>query len=72
MSAIRIDPDILHGRPCFTGTRVPVDLLFVYLRDGYTVDAFLEQFPTVLREHADAVLHMAGDLVPRYAVKASA
>ncbi len=72
MSAIRIDPDILHGRPCFTGTRVPVDLLFVYLRDGYTVEGFLEQFPTVKREHADAVLRMAADLVPLHAMKASA
>jgi uncharacterized protein (DUF433 family) len=72
MSAIRIDPDVLHGRPCFTGTRVPVDLLFVYLRDGYTVDVFLDQFPTVKRDHVDAVLRMASDLVPRYGVKASA
>ena len=28
------DPDILGGTPVFTGTRVPIDTLLVYLRKG--------------------------------------
>ena len=57
--AITIDPEVQHGTPCFTGTRVPVQSLFDALTHGRTVDAFLEQFPTVQRDHALAVLQDA-------------
>lgn len=59
MDAIRSDPKILGGTPCFSGTRVPVDSLFDYLVRGYTVDYFLAQFPTVKREQVEAVLQSA-------------
>lgn len=59
MSAIRSDPDILGGTPCFAGTRVPVSSLFDYLRRGYSIDEFLEQFPTVKREQVEAVIDLA-------------
>lgn len=60
-SVIQIDKDILGGTPCFAGTRVPVKSLFDHLRLGYTVDRFLEQFPTVQREQAQALLDEADD-----------
>jgi uncharacterized protein (DUF433 family) len=53
---IVIDPDILGGTPVFKGTRVPVKTLFEYLEDNYTLDEFLECFPTVTRELARQVL----------------
>ena len=53
---ITISPDFLAGAPIFTGTRVPVQSLFDYLADGEPLDEFLEQFPSVSREHATAVL----------------
>lgn len=59
MSAIRSDPDILGGTPCFAGTRVPVESLFDHLQAGYTVDYFLAQFPTVKREQIEEVLELA-------------
>jgi uncharacterized protein (DUF433 family) len=46
------DPEILGGVPVFAGTRVPVRTLFEYLEDNYTLDQFLEYFPTVPRELA--------------------
>ena len=52
MNPIRIDPEIMHGTPCFAGTRVPVKNLFDLLAHGRSVDYFLEQFPTVKRELA--------------------
>lgn len=67
MSAIKSDPAILGGVPCFSGTRVPVASLFDHLSRGYTVDYFLAQFPTVTREHVDAVLDLAKREVPRRA-----
>jgi uncharacterized protein (DUF433 family) len=59
MEPIRIDPEIMSGTPCFSGTRVPVKSLFDFLEAGDSVDEFLRQFPTVKREQAIAVLEMA-------------
>jgi len=67
MSVIRVDPDILGGKPCFAGTRVPVDTLFLYLGRNYTLDYFLSQFPSVTREQALAVLDMAKQDIPQFA-----
>lgn len=53
---ITIDPDILGGTPVFKGTRVPVKSLFEYLEDNYTLEEFLECFPTVTRDAARQVL----------------
>jgi uncharacterized protein (DUF433 family) len=53
---ITIDPDILGGTPVFQGTRVPVKTLFEYLEDNYTLDEFLECFPSVTRELACGIL----------------
>jgi uncharacterized protein (DUF433 family) len=53
---ITVNPDILGGVPVFKGTRVPVRSLFEYLEDGYSLDEFLECFPTVTRELAQRTL----------------
>ena len=63
LEVIRRDPGILGGRPVFPGTRVPVRTLFDVLLYDKPVDDFLEQFPTVTREQAMAVLaHCCGVL----------
>lgn len=53
------DPDILSGTPVFTGTRVPIDTLIVYLRKGKRIEDFRDDFPTVSREQAEALLELA-------------
>jgi uncharacterized protein (DUF433 family) len=53
---VEIDPEKLGGTPVFYGTRVPIQNLFDCLETGETLDEFLEQFPTVEREQALAVL----------------
>ena len=53
---VEIDPEKLGGTPVFYGTRVPVRNLFDCLEGGETLDEFLDQFPTVTREQALAVL----------------
>ena len=55
-SVITVDPEILGGTPVFAGTRVPVKTLFEYLEDNYSLDEFIECFPTVSRELAQRVL----------------
>lgn len=52
---ITSDPKRLGGTPVFAGTRVPVQTLFEYIEGGETLDVFLEHFPDVSREHAQAV-----------------
>ncbi len=53
---ITVDPEILGGTPVFKGTRVPVKSLFEYLENNYTLDEFLECFPSVTREAVCRVL----------------
>ena len=53
-SVVTADPKILSGEPCFAGTRVPVRALLDYIEGGETLNAFLEQYPTVSREQAVA------------------
>jgi uncharacterized protein (DUF433 family) len=53
---VTIDPDILGGTPVFKNTRVPVRTLFEYLEGNYTLDEFLECFPSVTHEMAHNVL----------------
>jgi len=60
---INRDPEIMGGTPVFMGTRVPIKTMFDHLEGGYTLDGFLEQFPSVHREQAVAVLQLAKDLL---------
>ena len=53
---ITVDPDILGGTPVFKATRVPVKSLFEYLENDYSLEQFLECFPSVTREMALRIL----------------
>ena len=50
------DPEVMGGELVFAGTRVEVKTLVDYLKGGHTIDDFLEGFPTVSREQAEAYL----------------
>ena len=56
------DRDILGGIPVFYGTRVPVQNLIDYLATGETIDAFLDDFPSVRREQVIHFLETIGTL----------
>ena len=53
---ITVDPEILGGAPVFKGTRVPVKTLFEYLENDYSVEEFLDCFPSVSRDLVNQVL----------------
>jgi uncharacterized protein (DUF433 family) len=53
---ITVNPDILGGVPVFKGTRVPVRTLFEYLERGYSLEEFLECFPSVTKDMACRIL----------------
>ena len=53
------DSETLGGQTVFKGTRVPVQTLFFHLEKGVSLDEFLEDFPTVSRQQAVALLELA-------------
>lgn len=62
-SIMHSDPEILGGTPVFVGTRVPVRNLVDYLEGGHSLGEFLDDFPTVSRDQAVAVLEEARELL---------
>lgn len=60
---VTINEDILSGQPVIAGTRVPVETLFDHLEAGVSLDDFLDDFPTVSREQAIALLDAANKLL---------
>jgi uncharacterized protein (DUF433 family) len=58
-SVITIDKEIMHGTPCFTGTRVPVQTLIDFLETGETVDDFLVVYPSISRRQVHAFLDLS-------------
>lgn len=58
-SVIHSDPQVLGGTPVFRGTRVPARNLIDYLEGGYSLDEFLDAFPSVSREQVIAALELA-------------
>ena len=61
--AIERHPNVVSGAWVFRGTRVPIRALFENLRDGATIDQFLQWFPDVTRQQVQAVFdHEAHEL----------
>jgi len=59
IEVINRDPEILGGTPVFAGTRVPVRAIFDYLEAGDNINEFLDDFPSVSRDQAIALLAAA-------------
>ena len=55
-------PDILRGKPCIKGTRIPVSLLLGYLAAGYTTDEIIDEFPDLKAMQIRACLDYAREL----------
>ncbi|MGB3344135.1 MAG: DUF433 domain-containing protein [Aequorivita sp.] len=58
---ITSDPDILNGVPVFVGTRVPVSILFDYLKGGDTLQDFLENYPTIKKSVAKRIIELSAE-----------
>ena len=56
---VSVNREVMHGTPCFAGTRVPVQTLLDYLEHGQTIEQFLADFPRVKREQAIQFLQLA-------------
>ena len=69
---IERNPEILGGTPVFAGTRVPVRILMEHLEAGDRLDEFLDDFPSVSREQAVALLERATAIVVSDSIEAAA
>jgi len=67
---VHCDPEILGGVPVFVGTRVPLRNLIDYLEGDYSLDEFLDDFPTVSREQVIAALEIAHEMLTARAYSA--
>jgi uncharacterized protein (DUF433 family) len=61
-AVVKIDPNMVHGTPCFSGSRVPVQTLIDFLESGETVEAFLAVYPSIPRQQVVSFLELSKDL----------
>ena len=67
------DVEIVSGTPVFKGSRMPVETLFEYLSNGYTIEGFLDSFATsVTKQQAIETLKTARELLESLAYENSA
>jgi len=59
---VTIDKEVLHGTPCFAGSRVPVQTLIDFLETGETINEFLAVYPTIPRQHVFSFLELSRDI----------
>ena len=62
LNRIESRADVLGGKPCVKGTRMPVRDVLAYLAQGDTVDDLLTDFPYLERADVLACLAYAADL----------
>lgn len=58
---ITSDPDILRGVPVFAGTRIPVSILFDYLKGGDTLQEFLDNYPSIKKSVAKKIIELSAE-----------
>lgn len=52
---IEVNPEILGGKPVIKGTRIPIEIIIVMLRDGAGVDEIIKGYPRLTKEDIRAV-----------------
>ena len=58
-SPVRSDPSVMGGTLVFRASRVPAQTLLDNLDDVYSLDEFLEMFPSVARGDSEEFLLLA-------------
>jgi uncharacterized protein (DUF433 family) len=73
MSRIQVSPDVHFGKPCVTGTRIPVQALLELVRDGLPFEIILrDYYPDLKVEDIQACLQYAIDVVQTEDIHVSA
>jgi uncharacterized protein (DUF433 family) len=59
---ITVKPNVCHGKPCITGTRIMVTVILDNLADGLSPDEIVEEYPPLTLEDVRAALAYAAAL----------
>ena len=59
MKYISATPDIMGGAPVIAGTRIPIEVILYYLKDGYTLDELQEMYNWVDRQTLEGAIDEA-------------
>lgn len=62
-SRIVIKSEIYHGKPCISGTRIPVHLILEMLEYGLTFDDILKEYPQIDIDDIKACIQYAITLI---------
>lgn len=68
---IQIRPELMKGKPCIKGTRIPVYLLLQKMAAGETTEMILAAYPQLKPADLSACLDYASQLAAEEAVLAS-
>lgn len=56
-------PDVMFGKPCFEGTRVPVDVVVEAIAAGEPIEQVLRAYPRLTEEDVRSALLYAAEAV---------
>lgn len=59
MDRISIDPEIMHGKPCVKGTRIPVSLIVTMVAEGLAFQEIIADYPSLTEEDIKAAIKYA-------------
>ena len=60
---IGIRPDVMMGKPCLKGTRIPVYLILKKLGAGKTSEEILAAYPQLTKDHMPAAVHCSDNSI---------
>ena len=66
---IASNPEIMFGKPCIKGTRIPVDLILEKLGGGQTIEDLLDAYPRITKVDIEACLLFGEDKENHEALK---
>ena len=68
---IYVNPNVILGKPCINGTRIPVELIIKKLSEGITIADLLEGYPKLTEADIRAALAYSADVISREELLAS-
>jgi uncharacterized protein (DUF433 family) len=60
---IKLNPQVMLGKPVIRGTRIPVELILRKLSEGASEADLLQAYPRLTREDLQAAMRYAADIV---------
>ncbi len=60
---ITADPEIMHGKACIEGTRIPVSVILDNLADGMTEEEIIKSYPSITSEDIKAAILYASQIL---------